>query len=172
MKIPQLATSRLTLRAFTDDDVVPFHRMLIEKDVLRYFPNTDPPSLERVQKMVSGILKHWAEHGFGLWAVERRQSGEFMGRCGLQVIPDTGEVEVDFILGKAFWGQGYATEGGQASVQYGFERLGVEMIVGIVHPENMASQRVLEKLGLVFREKTQYFGMDCFRYAVENQVEP
>ena len=172
MNTAQLTTSRLSLRAFTVDDIVPFHRLLIEKDVLRYFPRTDPPELERVRDMVFGILKHWDEHGFGLWAVERLPSKEFMGRCGLQVIRETSEVEVDFILGKAFWGQGYATEGGQASLHYGFEQLGLETIVGIVHPDHKASQRVLEKLGLEFKEKKRYFGMDCYRYAIEKRRSP
>jgi ketosteroid isomerase-like protein len=70
-------------------------------------------------------------------------------------------------LGQPFWGQGFATEAGQAGLRYGFDELGVESIVGIVHPENKASQRVLEKLGLRLTQRTQYFGMDCYRYAIE-----
>jgi ribosomal-protein-alanine N-acetyltransferase len=87
-----------------------------------------------------------------------------MGRCGLQIIPDTGEVEIDFLLGRPFWGQGFASEAGRASLNYGFEQLSLNQIVGIVHPKNIASQRVLEKLGMKFREKANYFGMEVFRY--------
>jgi ribosomal-protein-alanine N-acetyltransferase len=84
----------------------------------------------------------------------------------LQYLPETDEVEVDFILGTKFWGQGFATEAGQASLQYGFENLDIDIIVGIVHTDNAASQRVLEKIGMRFMEAKAYFGMACYRYAI------
>jgi RimJ/RimL family protein N-acetyltransferase len=164
MPIPSLITPRLLLRGFTEADIDPMQQIMAGKDVLRYFPRSDPPERERVASMIAGILRHWEEHGFGLWAVQSRASGELMGRCGLQLIPETGEAEIDFLLGNAFWGQGFASEAGRASLNYGFEKLALEQIVGIVHPENIASQRVLEKLGLRFSEKAHYFGMEVFRY--------
>jgi ribosomal-protein-alanine N-acetyltransferase len=117
--------------------------------------------------MISGILKHWEERGYGLWAVQSQSSEELMGRCGLQFLPDTGEVEVDFILGKGFWGQGFATEAARASLRYGFDELGLESVVGIAHVENRASQRVLDKLAMERVERKQFFGIECYRYAVE-----
>ena len=167
MTIPTITTPRLVLRAFTEEDVEPLYRILREEDVLRYFPPTDPLPRDRVQKMVLGLLRHWEARGYGLWAVEARSSGELMGRCGLQWLPDTEEVEVDFILGRAFWGQGFATEAGRASLRYGFEELELERMVGIVHTENIASQRVLEKLGMALVEQREFFGMECNRYATE-----
>src|SRR5688572_11613566 len=158
MNIPTITTPRLILRPFTEQDIDPLQRMLLEEGVLRYFPNPEPPPRERIQQMVSNLLRHWAEYGSGLWAVTSRSTGELMGRTGLMVVPNTGEVEIDFLYGKPFWNQGFATEGGQASLQYGFETLGLEQIIGVVHPENMASRRVLEKLGLKFTEPRQYFG--------------
>ena len=77
------------------------------------------------------------------------------------------EVEVDFILGSQFWGQGFATEAGQASLKYGFENLDLDIIVGIVHSDNIASQRVLEKIGMRLMEEKEFFGMACYRYAIE-----
>jgi RimJ/RimL family protein N-acetyltransferase len=165
--IPTIATPRLLLRAFTENDVDPMYQLLNQEEVLRYFPPTDPPPRDRVQRMILGLLRHWEERGYGLWAVELRSSGALMGRCGLQVLPETGDVEVDFILGRPFWGQGFATEAGRASIRYGFERLGVESIVGIVHLDNQASQRVLEKLGMELIEQKEFFGMECYRYVVE-----
>lgn len=164
---PTIITPRLLLRAFTHQDVVPLHRLLSGEGVLRYFPKAEPPSLDRVEKMISRLLTHWEERGYGLWAVESRSTEELMGRCGLQHVPETDEIEVDFILGRDFWGEGFATEAGQASVRYGFEDLGLESLVGIVHPENNASQRVLEKLGMEFVDERRYFGMECYRYTIE-----
>jgi len=172
MKNVELTTARLKLRAFREADIDPMQQIVNGKDVLRYFPKTDPLSRERVERMIHNLLKHWEEHGFGLWAIELSLSGELIGRCGLQVIPDTGEEEVDFILGREYWGQGYATEAGLASLRYGFEVVKLKSIVGIVHIENVASQKVLEKLGMKRTRRANYFGIDCFRYAIERSEFP
>jgi ribosomal-protein-alanine N-acetyltransferase len=88
------------------------------------------------------------------------------GWCGLGFLPETNEVEVAYLLGKPFWGRGYATEAARASVRYGFETIGVDEIVAIVHPENTASRRVIAKLGMSFTRHARYFGIDCERYAL------
>lgn len=167
MTIPTLKTPRLVFRAFTEEDVDPMHQILSGEGVLRYFPPTDPLPRDRVHKMVLGLLRHWDEHGYGLWAVESRPEGELMGRCGLQYLAELDEVEIDFILGRPFWGQGFGTEAARASVRYGFEGLGLERVVGITHVENRASQRVLEKLGMASVEQREFFGIPCYHYAVE-----
>lgn len=168
MKISTLTTKNLILRAYTDEDVKSMYQILRGKDVLQYFPSSNPPTQERVQKMIHFLLNHWEKYGYGLWAVEDKESGTLIGRCGLQYIAETDETEIDFILAPEFWGCGLATEAGQASLQFGFEVLNVKEVVGIVHPENLASQRVLEKLGLERIELTEYFGMECYRYLIEN----
>ena len=170
MVVEAITTPRLILRTFTEEDIDPMVRILGGKDVLRYFPRTDPPPRDRVQKMIVGLLKHWEEHGYGLWAVESRSTGDLMGRCGLQILPETEEVEVDFILGKRFWGQGFATEAGRASLRYAFEQLGLERVVGLAHIENKASQHVLEKLGMELLEQRQFWGIDCYHYAIERSA--
>jgi ribosomal-protein-alanine N-acetyltransferase len=167
MTIPTLATSRLILRAFTAEDVDPMFRIINEEGVLRYFPGTGSLARDRVQGMIDGLLKHWADRGYGLWAVESPASGELMGRCGLQWLPDTEEVEVDFVLAKPFWGQGFATEAARASVQFGFDQLRLDRIIGIVHVDNEASKRVLEKLGMALLEQKEFFGIECYRLAVD-----
>lgn len=167
MCIPTFETPRLILRGFTEEDVDSLHQILSGADVLRYFPITEAPTRERVEKLVGRLRKHWADHGYGLWAVTSRVTRALMGRGGLQLIPETGEVEVDVILGVRYWGQGFATEAIEASLRFGAERLSVERIVGIVHPGNIASRRVLEKVGLSFTEGAVYFGMSCRRYAIE-----
>lgn len=167
MTIPTLTTPRLVLRAFAEEDVDPMHQILGGEEVLRYFPPTDPPPRDRVRRMILGLLRHWDERGYGLWAVESRPDGELMGRCGLQYLAELDEVEVDFILGRAFWGQGFGTEAARASVRYGFEELGLPRVVGIAHVENGASQRVLEKLGMDLVEQREFFGIPCYRYVVE-----
>ena len=169
MNISTLTTKNLILRAFTDEDVEGMYQILNGKNVLQYFPSNNPLTEERVQKMIHFLLGHWEKYGYGLWAVEHKESGTLIGRCGLQYIAETDETEIDFILAPEFWGRGLATEAGQASLQFGFEVLNVKEVVGIVHPENLASQRVLEKLGMQRIELTEYFGMACYRYLIEHK---
>lgn len=167
--IPELLTPRLRLRAFAAADAEPLRRLMAEPGVLRYFPSTAPPDLERVQRFLALVADHWNAHGYGLWAAERREDGRLLGRCGLFRIPDTGETEVDFLLEKPAWGLGLATEAARAALRFGFETQPLELVVGIVHPDHVASQRVLEKLGLKRTARTVYFGMDCFRYAITRE---
>ncbi|MGD2147932.1 MAG: GNAT family N-acetyltransferase [Anaerolineae bacterium] len=161
------ATERLLLRGFGLADTEPLHDILARGDVLRYFPRSEPPSLGRVRQMIHEQQTHWRERGYGLWAVEALATGELMGRSGLQYLPETDEVEIDFILAQAHWGQGFATEAGRVGLSYGFTEVGLESIVGIVHPGNGASRRVLEKLGLTLAGPAEYFGMPCYRYTID-----
>lgn len=169
MTIPTLTTARLTLRGFRLGDAAPLHRLMSEEDVLRYFPRTTPPPIERVEKLVASYLDHWERRGYGLWALELTATGEFMGRCGVQDITETKEVEVDVLLGRQFWSQGYATEAGRECIRYGFGITGADFLVGIVHPEHLASRRVIEKLGFTLAERKEYFGMDCMRYVLKRE---
>jgi len=93
-----------------------------------------------------------------------QQNPALIGWAGLQYLPETDEIEVGYLLDKGHWGRGLATEAARESVRFGFEDLGIETIVGVVHPENVASQRVLEKVGLSFVERSNYFGMNVYRY--------
>jgi RimJ/RimL family protein N-acetyltransferase len=167
MLVPTVTTARLTLRPFTLQDAKPLQRILNIPGVLEYFPSSAPPDLERVQKLVQRQIDHWSEYNYGWWAVEPRAEGELIGWSGLQYLPETDETEIGYLLSKPYWGKGLATESAIAGLEYGFNSLGIDQIIGIVHPENYASQKVLEKIGLKFQERTQYFGMDCFKYSVE-----
>jgi ribosomal-protein-alanine N-acetyltransferase len=166
MSIPTVTTARLVLRAFTDEDIDPLHLILGDASVLRFFPNPAPWSRERVEEMVSEQRNHWEHYGYGWWAVQTRAGNACIGWCGLQFLPETNEVEVAYLLGRAYWGQGLATEAALASLRWGLEALALDRIVAIVDPENLRSQRVIEKLGLAFAGEARYFGMDCLRYEI------
>jgi [ribosomal protein S5]-alanine N-acetyltransferase len=165
--MPALTTERLILRGLTLDDVSALHSVMHNAEVMRYFPTAPLPTPERIEKIIRLQLKHWQDHGFGWWAVEERSSGKFIGWAGLQYLPDTDENEVAYLLGQPFWGAGYATEAARASLGFAFGAVGLSAIVGIVHHENVPSQRVLEKIGMARIERKEYFGMDCFRYLIE-----
>jgi ribosomal-protein-alanine N-acetyltransferase len=169
MVIPTRNSERLTLRPFVEADAVPLQRIMGQPDMLQYFPNSNPPEIDRVERLINYQLEHWEQYGYGWWAiefVEEKETRPFIGWAGLQYLPDTDEVEVAYMLGRDYWGRGLATEVAREALEYGFEQLKEHEIVGIVHPENIASIRVIEKLGMSFDIRKPYFGMDCFRYAL------
>lgn len=95
------------------------------------------------------------------------QEQKLIGWCGLNFLSETNDVELKYLLSKDHWGKGLATEAAGISLRYGFEQAELEQIIGIVHPENIASQRVLEKVGMAFLDRVHYFGMDCYRYIID-----
>jgi len=165
--IPTLTTPRLVLRPFAPEDTTSLYRILNEPNIMQYFPNTEPPGMERVQKIIENQLAHWEEHNLGWWAVVPKGQTELIGWNGLQYLPETDEVEVGYLLSQQFWGQGYATEGARASLKFGFDQLGLKRIIGLTHPDNKASQKVLLKCGLEFIDLANYFNMQVHCYAVE-----
>jgi [ribosomal protein S5]-alanine N-acetyltransferase len=167
MTIPTLSTPRLTLRPFEAEDAEPLHRILLQENILQYFPPSTPPTLEKAQRIIDHQLTHWADHGLGWWAVQLREGDDLIGWNGLQYLPETGEVEIGYLLSKDAWGRGYATEGARAGLQFGFETLGLTTIIGLVHRDNVASQRVLLKCGMTFLAESEYFGMILRKYTID-----
>jgi ribosomal-protein-alanine N-acetyltransferase len=165
--IPTLTTPRLTLRPFTLDDVTHLHHIMNEPNIMQYFPNTEPPDMERVRKIIENQLNHWDEHNLGWWAVVPIGQSQLIGWNGLQYLPETDEVEVGYLLSKQFWGRGYATEGARASIQFGFENFDFKEIIGLTHPENLASQNVLKKCGMQFTKSAEYFGIQVFQFTLK-----
>jgi RimJ/RimL family protein N-acetyltransferase len=138
---------------------------------MRYLSGT--MTRDQAAQQMERWMRHWEERGFGLWAVEAKSSRAFIGFIGLLYHEEWPEgehkTEVGWRLDRAFWGRGLATEGAQASVRYGFEELGLERIISIIHPENMASWRVAEKAGLTLRGETRFRGFDVIWYAIERR---
>ena len=164
--IPTVTTQHLTLRPLTMNDLEAMFRVFSEQDILKYFPNPNPPTMDRVQKMIETQIQQWEKYGLGSWGVVPHGETELAGWNGLQYLPETNETEVGYMLSRKFWGKGYSTEGALAGLEFGFKTLGIDQIVGLVHLENIASQRVLLKCGMVFTYQANYFGMEMFRYQI------
>jgi RimJ/RimL family protein N-acetyltransferase len=169
-KIPTITTERLTLRPWVLSDAPRLHELLSGDDVLKYFPNQTVPPLDRVEKFIERQLQHWQDHGYGWWAVTLTSSGELMGWVGLQFLPETNETEIAYMLGREYWGKGFATEAAAVGIRMGFAELGIETIVAIVHVENAASCHVAEKLGMGSRTRATYFGMESYRYSLDRSA--
>lgn len=167
MEIPILKTSHLTLRSLQTTDAEVLHCIYHVDGVLRYFPKQDPPPLEKLIKFVENQRKHWEDYGYGNWGIVPEGETEIIGWAGLQFLKETGETEVGYLLNRPYWGHGYATEAARAALAFAFGNFDHEKIIGLTHPENTASQQVLEKCGLTFSERKVYFGMEMCCYRIE-----
>jgi ribosomal-protein-alanine N-acetyltransferase len=167
-EFPSIQTTHLTLRPLEPNDAGVLHRIYQSEGVLRYFPNPVPPPLEKVQRFIAGQQVHWEKYGYGDWGVVPDGESEIIGWAGLQFLPELDETEVGFLLDRPFWGKGYATEAALASLQFGFERFGLDHIIALVHPENLASRRVIEKCGMSYMETLSLWGIELMRYRTES----
>ncbi len=168
----EIETSRLLLRPWRNEDLAPYARICTDPEVMRYLSGAMTP--KQSEEQVSAFVRHWKERGFGLWAVEEKSSATFIGFIGLLYHEEWTEgehkTEVGWRLDRSFWGRGLATEGARASLHHGFEELGLERIISIAVPENVASLRVMEKLGMTLRGETRFKGYDVVWYAVDRQA--
>ena len=146
--IPEVTTPRLSLRAWRDADVKQLAAIYADPESVRYLHYYD---LEGTRAQVERFKTHWEQHGFGLWAVEHRATRRFIGRIGLMHHDDwtasPHDAEVGWVIARDLWGQGLASEGGAAALEFGTQQ-GLKHFVSIAHVDNAASQRVMEKLGL------------------------
>lgn len=170
MEVPRFNTQRLTLRRFRPADIEILDEIVSDPDVIRYFPLSSPWPQEVTQKWVEKHWSHWELHNFGWWALVFRETKKLLGWCGLGVLEETGEIEVLYLLDKSHWGMGLATEAAQFSIDYAFQALNLEAVIGLTHPNNIASQRVLQKIGLIFNKEAQYFGMNLYKFLIDNQT--
>ncbi|MEV6149387.1 GNAT family N-acetyltransferase [Nonomuraea sp. NPDC052129] len=145
-----METERLIMRRWRDDDREPFAAMNADAEVMEHFPAL----LTRSESdgFVDRIEAGFEAHGYGLWALEVRKSGEFIGFTGLVLqtfeAPFTPAVEVGWRLAKAAWGHGYAIEAAREAVRYGFDVAGLDEIVSMTTVGNTRSRKVMERLGM------------------------
>ena len=161
-----LETERLYLRSFVSGDLDDFAALNADPEVMLYIGDGQPQTKQQTTERLRSIIDHHDKHGFALCAAIEKTSRAFLGFCGLQFLDNTQEVEVGYRLAKRFWRKGFATEAAKASVRYGFEELGFDRIVAVVHPENEASQRVIQKIGLQYVKQARFYNTDVLYYAL------
>lgn len=145
-------------------------------DLARYMPASwTPPTRERVAANIPRHVQRWRDDGFGEWAVIHLSDGKLIGYCGLQHIEFVKpEIEIFYGFARDYWGRGLATEAARAALRYGFEQLKLAEIVAATHPGNVASQRVLQKIGLRRDRDGRFFEPDsvCFTLRRDEYVVP
>lgn len=153
-----MGTERLTLRQWRDGDLDALAAINADPEVMRFILDGSVRDRRQSAEDLEKMVRHWREHGFGLFAVDLRATGQLIGWAGLaepdflpEVMP---AVEIGWRLGRRFWGQGYATEAAAAALRFGFDEVGLDRIISIRHVDNARSARVMAKLGLSWQFDT------------------
>jgi ribosomal-protein-alanine N-acetyltransferase len=145
----EITTKRLRLRPFTVGDLEPLVAILGDAETMRWYP--EPYSRDGVVEWIARNMKGYERDGFGLVAVEDRNTSEFLGDCGPTIQDVEGEphVELGWHVRRDRWGQGIATEAGAACRDWCWTTLDVDDLISLIRPENYQSRRVAEKLGMM-----------------------
>ncbi|UCD17905.1 MAG: GNAT family N-acetyltransferase [Candidatus Zixiibacteriota bacterium] len=154
----RLETERLIIRPFTLKDAEKLQVICSDEEVVRYLPE-NVMTLDEVREIIAWLLDCYQKNTpdnivkFTV-AVELKDSNELIGWCGLGPLEFApSETEIFCGFARQFWGRGIATEAARAMLGYGFETVGLIEIAAVVHPDNVASKRVIEKMGLIYRRQ-------------------
>jgi len=171
-----LETERLLLRRLIMDDLNDLFALYSDPEIRRYFPE-GVLNLEETKEELEWHMNGHPEHPeLGLWATIHKETGKFIGRCGLLPWNIDGklEVEIAYLLDKTFWGRGLATEAAQAILDYGFEKLNLPRLICLIDPENIASQNVAKRIGMTLERRVGGIAGDNFPtliYSISRQMQ-
>jgi RimJ/RimL family protein N-acetyltransferase len=154
----RLETERLVLRRWTEKDLEPFAAMNADPAVMEFL--AAPLTRAQSEAFVDRIERTFDERGFGLWALERKDTGDFVGFTGLfpvrADIPPKGEIEVGWRLARPAWGHGFASEAARAACAFGFGPAGLDAIMSMTAAVNVRSRAVMERIGMTYDESSDF----------------
>jgi len=163
-----LETNRVLLRKFDISDAENFYELNSNPNVIRYTGNSAFKDVNEAREFLENY-SDYQRNGYGRWAVINKSTNQFLGWCGLKYDEDLDETDIGFRFFEHFWNQGFATESAKACIDYGFNELHLKTIVGRAMKENMASIKVLEKIGLKFEKVFDFDGQEGIVYKIENK---
>lgn len=163
----RLETKRLLLRPMTESDLDALLLIFTDPKVMAAF-NHPPFTREQMRHWLQRNLDHQEEYGYGLFSVLLKESGELIGDCGLEQMDDQGAAELGYDFRSDFWNQGYATEAGCAVRDYAFGVLKLPRLISLIRVGNLSSKRVAEKVGMSLSEEFTRYGIQYWKYALEN----
>ncbi|WP_099156608.1 GNAT family N-acetyltransferase [Virgibacillus ndiopensis] len=150
-----LTTDRLRLRKMNMEDIDDLMKIFSDPEAMKYYPSTK--TREEAEKWIEWTMNNYSNFGVGLWIVENKNTGEFLGQCGIvpQKVGEKVEMEIGYLFVRSVWGNGYATEAALACKEYGFAVLEYPKMVSLIDLNNQPSIKVAERIGMK-RETTIY----------------
>jgi RimJ/RimL family protein N-acetyltransferase len=165
--IPTLQTQRLTLRPLRPDDFDDYAALHADPEVMRFFDHGTLWDRARAWRHMASLVGSWYLTGCGMWVVEERAGAAFCGLVGLAEAEGWPGCELAGRLAPRFWGRGYATEANHAALACAFLTLGKDRVISLVHPDNRAAQRLVERTGETFLHRIQLGGHELLCYGLD-----
>jgi RimJ/RimL family protein N-acetyltransferase len=159
-----LVTERLELRPMHHEDEAALHAIWSDPSTRAALRFDGEYTLAMTRRRIADKRAQQAFHGFAIWTAVERATGEVVGDCGLQVLEDGPDVEIGWRMAPDRRRRGYATEAARAALEVGFGTLGMDRIVAVTHPQNAASRRVMEKLGMTLVGPGFHYGGETVLY--------
>ncbi len=161
-------TARLFLRPMNEGDVDAIFALRSDAEIMRFIrqPQTSRADVAGWVRLVSSL---WTTEKIGLCAVSDKSSNQLIGWCGLWRLQETGETEVGYAIAKSFQRKGLASEAAKRCLEYGFDELYFDKIVAVARPENVASCRVMEKIGMTYDGIGRFYDRDLAHYSVRRE---
>lgn len=162
-----LTTARLRLEPFADDHVTELHEMNRDPEVMRYITGK-PETLEETQASIGRVKARWAEWGFSWWSFIELATGKIVGAGCIQHLgrASTNPLEIGWRLRRDRWRQGLASEAARTMAAFAFDTLAAPELTAVCDPENKASSRVMERLGMRYRGIERWYDEDLAVYVV------
>jgi len=163
-----LETKQLILRDFSNDDFSAYAKMMAKPEVMQYVGGGKPLTPEVAWRNLAMLLGHWALRGFGMWAVEHKETGALIGRVGFFEPEDWPGFELAWLLDKPFWGKGLATEAAKVALKYGFQELHKPKVISLIAKNNIRSENVAKRIGMKKEKTLVWRGVNVSLYAKEH----
>lgn len=163
-----LETSRLLIKIPSFEDFLAICELNSHPDVMRYIEVCRPAN--KVRELLEKAIKHYQNHGFSFGSVFEKSSGNLIGQAGILYLnyDDTQpDIEIGYRLHPSYWNKGYATELSKALIQWGFKYLSTQKLIGVIHPDNNRSRRVLERVGMHYVGKINAYNTELAKYKIE-----
>jgi RimJ/RimL family protein N-acetyltransferase len=161
---PTLDTPRLRLRQFRADDVAAYAAMCADAEVMRHIATGQPQTMEEAWRSMAIFLGHWQLRGYGMWALEHRDSGTLVGRVGFIDPPGWPGFELGWLLAREHWGRGYAREAATVALRHAFDVLQRERVISLIRPQNRRSIALAETLGYRLTVRIELLGGEALVY--------
>ena len=159
-----LETPRLWLRKFRESDWEPYAVMCADPQVMRYLGAGGTLSRDETWRAIAGMLGHWQLRGFGMWALESKETGKLVGRAGFIHPAGWPGFELGWVLGKPHWGRGYATEAAREALRWAYEDLRRDRVISLIRHANAPSIKVAERLGSKLAGEVELMGSKALVY--------
>ncbi len=161
----QLETERLRLRLFNYEDIQIMFELGSDPEIIRYAENEPLKDLQEARRRLEeGPLSDYEKYGYGRFAVELKETGKVIGFCGIKYIEEIDLPEVGYRYLTEYWGRGIGTEAARACVEFARDDLKIRKLVAMIIPENTASIRVAEKLGMTKGPLIHIYGVEALQY--------